>query len=625
MADIIKLLPDSIANQIAAGEVVQRPASVVKELLENAVDAGATEIKLIIKDAGKTLVQVTDNGCGMSETDARMCFERHATSKIQQAQDLFALRTMGFRGEALASIASIARVELKSRTADNPLGTEIIIEGSQIEVQQPCQCPKGTSIAVKNLFYNTPARRNFLKSENIEKSHIYNDFVRVAMANPQIGFSYYYNGILHIQTDVGNLKQRITGLFGSSYNQRLVPVEEQTDILNVSGFVLKPEFAKKKRGEQFFFVNNRFIKSSYLNHAIEQAYKELISDEMFPSFFIFLDIDPAQVDVNVHPTKTEIKFQDERFIYQIIKSAVRRSLGRFNIAPSLDFEREMAFDHIPFDKNRPITPPVIEVNPNYNPFEVSGSTSPSGKNLTLRSNPSQWEKSYPDPQRPYLETQALQQEDRLPEIEPNLGAQTIISANWDEQPEKSTGKKFMQLHNRYILTSIKSGLMIIDQQRAHERIVFERQMQMIRNQKVSSQTLLFPEQINLMESDADLLREIIEEVRSIGFDINEFGRNSFVISAIPSELAENDNLSNILETILENFKKNQADLGLDISMNLARALARSMALKHGKSLASEEMSALADALFACEMPYQTPSGKPTLSILKHDEISEKFK
>ncbi len=622
MSDIIKLLPDSVANQIAAGEVVQRPASVVKELLENSIDAGASDIKLIAKDAGRTLIQVTDNGKGMSENDARMSFERHATSKIKAAQDLFALRTMGFRGEALASIASVARVELKTRTLDNPLATEIIIEGSRLETQQPCQAPVGTTIAVKNLFFNTPARRNFLKSDNAEKTHIFNEFLRVALANPHVAFSYYHNNQLTTQSAAGNLGSRILNLYGNHYKPRLIPVEEETQVVSIQGYVLKPEFAKKSKSEQFIFVNNRYIRSPYLNHAIESGFEELIPANAYPSFFLFLEIDPAQIDVNVHPTKTEIKFQDEKTIYQIIKSAVKRSLGKFNIAPTLDFERETSFDNFRFDKSKPVTIPTIDVNPDFNPFKKESGPS-AGKNLTRRTNPENWEKLFPDAKPAHREDS--QERVWQSEQQNTRPAQTTISASWDEKPIASEGKKFMQLQGKYILTTIKSGLLIIDQQRAHERILFEKHMKYLTNRKVHSQTLLFPEQVKLIEGDVLLLNEIKDEISMLGFDISSFGNNSFMINAVPGELSDNENITKVLESILENFKKNSVEVKLDTHVNLARAMARSLAVKHGKALTLEEMNALTDDLFSCELPYQTPSGKPTLTILSMDDVGDKFK
>ncbi len=620
MPDIIKLLPDSVANQIAAGEVVQRPASVVKELLENAIDAGATDVKLIVKDAGRTLVQVTDNGCGMSETDARMCFERHATSKINEAKDLFALNTMGFRGEALASIGSIAKVELKTRKESDTLGTNIIMEGSKIASQQACQSPKGTSISVKNLFFNTPARRNFLKSDNVEKNHIYNEFVRIALAYPDISFSYYHNNQLVVQADTSNLNIRIVNIFGNHYKSRLIPIKETTEIVELEGFLLKPEFAKKKRGEQYFFVNKRYIRSPYLNNAIEKAYAELIPDDAFPSFFIFMEINPAHIDVNVHPTKTEIKFQDEKYIYQIIRAAVKRSLGRFNIVPTLDFERETSFDNISFDKSKPVKAPTIDIDPTFNPFEAE-KPAYGNKSLVGRANMQQWEKLYPEKTK----TDVPNSYDDFLEPQSKNIQQKIISTDWEKAPEKTQGKKFMHLHGRYVISSIKSGILVIDQQRAHERILFERHLKLLQNQKSSSQTLLFPEQIRLNEPDAELLRELKKEVGALGFDINEFNRNTFVVNAVPANLPDNENLQQIIESILDNFKKNQADVSLDTLVNLARSLAKSLAVKSGKFLNDEEMNALTDDLFSCEMPYQTPSGKPTLAVFNLEDISEKFK
>ncbi len=628
MSDIIKLLPDSVANQIAAGEVVQRPASVVKELLENSIDAGATDIKLIVKDAGRTLVQVTDNGKGMSANDARMCFERHATSKISNAQDLFALTTMGFRGEALASIASVARVELKTRMEDDTLGTEIIIEGSRVESQQQCQAPKGTTIAVKNLFFNTPARRNFLKSDNVEKSHVFNEFIRVALSNPQAAFSYYHNNQLTTQTTVGNLGSRILNLFGSHYKQRLIPVEETTQVVSIQGYILKPEFAKKRKNEQFFFVNNRFIKSPYLNHAVENGFEELIPGDAYPSFFLFMEIDPTQIDVNVHPTKTEIKFQDEKIIYQILKSAVRRSLGKYNISPTLDFERETAFDDIIIDKTKPVTPPGIIIDPTYNPFEKPSTERAlpgPGKNLTSRANPSQWEKLFPEPATQTTPQQNSQLDFDEPEPAVANRFKTVISSNLHEKQDVPQTRKFMHLHGRFIITSVKSGLLIIDQQRAHERILFEKQMKLMESRRAVSQTLLYPEQVKLIESDANLLNEIREEITVLGFEISDFSHNSFMINAVPADIPANENMQGIMESILENYKKSYSDVKLDVRKKLAMSLAKSLAVKHGKVMDTEEMNALTDELFSCEMPYQTPAGKPTLHIMKLDEIGDKFR
>lgn len=616
MQDVIRLLPDSVANQIAAGEVIQRPASAVKELLENALDAGATLIKLIVKDAGRTLIQVTDNGKGMTETDARMCFERHATSKIVEAADLFSIRTMGFRGEALASVAAIARVELKTRTKEAAMGNEVIVEGSVAEPQQPCQCPVGTSVAVKNLFFNTPARRNFLKSDAVEKNHIFNELLRVAMANPSVGFMYYQNGQLTHQLEPSNLKQRIVSLFGNQYNQRLVPLHEKTEIVSLEGFIIKPEFSRKSRNEQFFFVNNRYIRSAYLNHAVDQAYQELIPEEMQPSYFIFMQIDPQQIDVNVHPTKTEIKFQDEKFIYQILKVAVKRSLGKYNISPTLDFERETAFDSLVSGKNQPVVVPQIKVNPDYNPFHGGSRPIGSPGNLVGRANPSQWEKLFPDKNPvPVPEYTAPA---------PGNG-QTIISANLDGPESDQVSKKFLHLQNSYIMVPVKSGLMVIDQQRAHERILFEKYQQRLEKASNASQQLLFPETVSLIEYDGDMLREMLPHVLSLGFQVTESKRNTFVITGIPTELPENENLQDVLEGVMENYKKNKVQSQLDTKTNLARSLARKLCVKHGTALTDQEMKGITNQLFACQMPYNSPGGKPTVSIMNIAEIAEKFK
>ncbi len=614
MSDVIKLLPDSVANQIAAGEVIQRPASAVKELLENAIDAGATSISLMIKDAGRTLIQVTDNGNGMTETDARMCFERHATSKIKEASDLFSISTMGFRGEAMASIAAISRVELKTRTPGAAMGTEVIIEGSKIESQRSCQCPVGTTIVVKNLFFNTPARRNFLKSDSVEKGHIYTELTRVALAYPGVAFKYFQNGHLTHQYDKGNQKQRIANVFGNGYSLRLVPVEEKTELLTLTGYVLKPEFSKKSRGEQFFFVNNRFIKSTYFTHAVNQAFEELIPIDSFASFFLFLQTDPGQIDVNVHPTKTEIKFQDERYFYQLLKSSVKRALSKYNISPTLDFDREQAFDNIPPPGDRPIQMPTISLNPDYNPFQpVSGSGS-STRTLTSRANPARWENLFPkDEDLPIIGKEGMQ---------PKLA--TLLS-DMDDERQIAAHKKPMQLQQRYIIIPVKSGLMVIDQQRAHERIIFERLNSYLENKKSASQNLLYPENIKLSDSDSVILKGLLKEMELLGFSISTIGKNTFVVSATPTEIPDGESLQPLVEGMIESFKLNQVEMKLDVGVNVSRSLARRLAIKHGKWLAEEEMISLVDQLFACTMPYQSPSGKPTLSILALSEISNRFK
>ncbi|HTD42504.1 MAG TPA: DNA mismatch repair endonuclease MutL, partial [Mucilaginibacter sp.] len=480
MPDIIQLLPDSVANQIAAGEVVQRPASAVKELIENAIDAGADKIQLILRDAGKSLIQVIDNGCGMSLTDARMSFERHATSKIRKAEDLFAIRTMGFRGEAMASIAAIAQVELKTRRHEDELGTCILIEGSEVMSQQACSANTGTSISVRNLFYNTPARRNFLKSDPVEMRHIIDEFQRVVLANPGIFFTMHHNGQEVYHLPANSLKQRIVHLFGNSYNQRLVPVEEDTSIIKLHGYVGKPEFARKTRGEQFFFVNNRFIKDAYLNHAVLTAFEELLPDESYPLYVLFIDIDPSKIDINVHPTKTEIKYQDEKSIYAIIRSAVKRSLGKYNITPTLDFDQENSIGHLITEKPmEQIVQPTISFNPDFNPFAKEVPKAERGTTYSRDTSeyqrtpiPQNWDTLYEISKRESSVQQEMHGEVTIPVQE--------------QEVSKSSERQLFQIHNRYILSQIKSGFMLINQQAAHERILYERFLHQLDNHSGTS-------------------------------------------------------------------------------------------------------------------------------------------
>lgn len=610
MADIIQLLPDSVANQIAAGEVIQRPASAVKELLENAIDAGATNIKLIVKDAGKTLLQVIDNGKGMSETDARMSFERHATSKIRKAEDLFSIKSFGFRGEALASIAAIAQVEMKTRKENSEIGTKILIEGTEIKQQEPCSTPVGTSIAVKNLFFNVPARRNFLKSDPVELRHIIEEFTRVAIPNNSIAFSFHHNNeeLFHLQPT--SLRQRIAGIFGNNYNERLVPVEENTNIINVNGFVGKPEHAKKTRGEQYFFINNRFIKSAYLHHAVQTAYKEILSDDSFPSYFILMEIDPKVIDINIHPTKTEIKFEDEKSIYMILRSAVKRSLGRFHLSPSLDFERETSFD-VPVKATGPITAPEIKVNPNYNPFTQNN---PREKSPTDKNNLENWNTLYSGFVKANTEIPATT----------DTHTQQVIAAQWDEVDEVTKERECFQLHNKYIVCAIKSGLVILDQQAAHERILFERFIKHSNSNKEASQQLLFPETIEFSSQDFELIKELFFEINALGFDISEFGKNTFVVNGVPA-LIEQYAAKEMIEKIIQGFKENLQELKTNKYENLCRSMAKTMAVKAGKKLSTSEMNTLIDELFACEMPYTNPAGKPTLTAIQQDELDKRFK
>jgi len=617
MSDIIHLLPDAVANQIAAGEVVQRPASAVKELLENAVDSGADKIQLIVKEAGKALIQVIDNGCGMSFTDARMCFERHATSKIRKADDLFAIRTMGFRGEAMASIAAIAQVELKTRRHEDELGTKICIEASEIISQEPCATAAGTSVCIKNLFYNTPARRNFLKGNPIEMRHIIDEFQRVALAYQQIFFTLHHDGqeVFHLPT--ATLKQRIVHLFGNNYNQKLVPVQEDTSIIKLEGFVGKPEFARKTRGEQFFFVNNRFIRDNYLNHAVTSAFQELLQDDSFPLYVLFISIDPAKIDINVHPTKTEIKYQDEKAIYAIIRSAVKRSLGQYNITPSLDFDRETGFDqmisHKPLDQ---IVPPGIKFNPDFNPF--SNEVKTALDTSVLRSSAERrkpdfvqnWDTLYAITQGKITEQQEIDTQQRKVSVD-------------NTQLSKPGERQLFQIHNRFILSPIKSGFMLIDQQAAHERILYERFLIQLENHSGVSQQTLFPQSISMSTSDFELLKSLFQDVRALGFDIREFGKNTVVVEGIPAELTKASE-NEMLEKLLEGFKNNQLALKLDKHDNLARTLAKNAAVNPGTHFSLEEMNQLTDQLFACQMPNVSLAGKPVIITYTLEELFQKF-
>ncbi len=610
MPDIIQLLPDAVANQIAAGEVVQRPASAVKEMLENSIDAGATEIKLIVKDAGKTLIQVIDDGCGMSDTDARLSFERHATSKIRSADELFQIKTKGFRGEALASIAAIAHVELKTRLRENELGTRIQIGGSKVEKQEPCGTPGGTSISIKNLFFNTPARRNFLKSDSVEMRHIIEEFERVALAHPDVGFSVYHNGAELFNVKSSPLRQRIVNMFGPRYNERLVPVKEETAIVTVKGFIGKPEFAKKTRGEQYFFVNNRFIKSSYLNHAVTSAFNELISRGSHPSYFLYLTVDPSTIDVNIHPTKTEIKFTEERSIYAIIHSAVRNSLGKYNIAPSLDFEQEDIFNVKPMPKNLEVAPPETK-DYTFNPFD-SSITLPTGKSMVGAAHPkhkfpSAWEDLYEI-------TQTGRKQAPLFDKEQSDDAETQPSGN----------RSVFQLHNRYIVTSIKSGLIVIDQQRAHERILYEEALKNLENQGSYSQQQLFPQTVELSAPDAELMSELSDDLNRLGFTIDSFGGSEIVVNGIPTD-AVDMSIQDLIEDFLEQYKNTANEVQSDTRDRLARSLARSLSIKEGKGLHQTEMIELIDKLFACRQPQASPSGKPTILTFTTDDLISKFK
>ncbi len=616
MPDIIQLLPDAIANQIAAGEVIQRPASAVKELLENAIDAGATEIQLVLKEAGKLLIQVIDNGKGMSETDARMCFERHATSKIKKASDLFALTTMGFRGEALASIAAIAQVELKTRKEDQELGTKIMIEGSKVVSQEPCQCQVGTNLSIRNLFYNVPARRNFLKTNAVENKHSIEEFTRVALANPQIFFSLHHNQNELFHLPPGNLRQRLVGVLGSNWNKKLVPISEDTDVVKINGFVGKPEFGKKTRGDQFFFVNNRFIKSGYLHHAIMNAYEDLLPEGTVPMYAIFLELDPKIIDVNVHPTKQEIKFEDEKIIYNYLRVAARHALGQYSITPTLDFEQDpmLAQAYTPVQHK-----PAEQMN--WNPASQGlsasgGSTRPSiPKNSAETSNLNNWEKLY----KGLDDLPTIQQEDEADV--------TTISSQWNQEEvipqDKVPSSSAFQIHNSYIISPIKSGYLLIDQQAAHERILYDKFSQQLGHQDQHTQALLFPINIPLSVQDAQMLKDILPEINRMGIDIKEFSANTFVVQGLPAECGDNVSPEMIIQTLLEQ-NRNALDLETDIQSQIVGALAKSAAIKRGTRLDELEVQTLIDQLFASEMPYANPWGKKCFITYDLEDLKKQF-
>ncbi|MBL0036551.1 MAG: DNA mismatch repair endonuclease MutL [Flavobacteriales bacterium] len=603
MSDIIRLLPDHVANQIAAGEVVQRPASVVKELLENSVDAGATRITLVVKDAGRTLIQVIDDGRGMGPADARMCWERHATSKITQADDLQAIRTKGFRGEALASIAAIAQVELRTRPAEDELGTRVVIEGSRVKLQETVACAEGSSLSVRNLFFNVPARRQFLKSDSVELKHVIDEFQRVALAHPEIAFDLLHNDNEIHRMPAGQERQRIVHVFGRKYEERLVPVEEATDFVSVQGFVGKPEFAKRTRGEQFFFVNRRFIRSNYLEHAVRKAYNELLARDNYPSWFLFLELDPAQIDINIHPTKTEIKFRDDRTVYAIVHAAVRRALGRHNLTPSLDFEPEPAI--MSAFAGMPSVPTVAPITPApvWRPNDIGQAPNPSG-----------WQRLFDLPDQAPVK----QHNEQLP------GTPTpdrIVPMR--ELDERIGTRAVFQLHGRYIMAQLKSGFVVVDQQRAHERIVYESALRTLERGSGPSQALLFPVTLELNAADHALLLAIMPELRALGFDLEPLSGRSIVVNGMPAEGA-NDDAGRLLDQLLEQVKNERGALKAERHATLARSMARSMAHSHGSMLNEAGMHDLIDRLFGCEMPYFSPGGKPVLITYGLKELDERF-
>ena len=583
--DIIQLLPDHVANQIAAGEVIQRPASAAKEMLENALDAGSTEIKLFVKDAGKTLLQVTDNGCGMSKKDLTMCFERHATSKIKNADDLFNIQSMGFRGEAMASIAAIAHVEVNSKLTEKELGSHLIIEGSKIKNIEDCSTVNGTSIKVKNLFYNVPARRNFLKSDQVEMRHITEEFTRVALANPKVKMQLFHNNNELFHLPSSNFRQRIVNIIGDKRNETLVPIEEETTVVKITGFIGKPESAKRTRGEQYFFVNKRFIKSHYLNHAVSKAFEEVISHNYFPSYFINLNIDPKLIDINIHPTKTEIKFEDEQAIYAIIRATVKRSLGAYNIAPSLDFSQELSLEvDISNTENKTILQPSIKVDSTYNPFEKDNKYKQKSEIILSKKE----------------------------------SEQTTLSEEFETNDELN---KPSQIGNHFIAVPNENGLLLIHQRRAHKRILFEYYKKILEKNKGQSQQLLFPKKIHLSNAELEFVTNLKQDLNTVGF-IFELQNTTLIISGIPPECQE-ENLEDVIENLIEQAK-NFEELKINQKDNVAKSLATALAISDIKKLADKEMKSLKIELLKCESPSVCPSGKRTMINLKTTDLEKYF-
>lgn len=611
MTDIIQVLPDNIANQIAAGEVISRPASAVKELLENAVDAGATHIQLIVADAGKSLIQVIDNGKGMSATDARLCFERHATSKINKIDDLFHIKTMGFRGEALASIAAVAQVVLKTKRATDELGTYIEIENSVVKLQEPTAMEQGTSIAMKNLFFSVPARRNFLKSNASEMRHIIDEFIRVAMAFPQLFFSLTHNGQQVFHLEAGSLKQRIAQLLGNQYHAKLVAVNEHTDYMNISGFVGKPETAKKTRGDQYFFVNNRFIKSAYLNHAVVTAFDALLPKDSFPTYVLFMELDPAVVDVNVHPTKQEIKFEDEKLVYAFVQAAVKHALAQFSIAPSLDFS---------------LSPEIQQLDAVAKPFTAREKQITSGGSLyqsftqahqahkidgAAKAELKSWPSFFTPPATDVLATTTT--------ASTGFEFEAPVIAPFDVLPQAI----YLQVRNTYVIVPIKEGVAIVHQQLAHERVLYEKYSAAIHEKALATQRSLFPETLHVNAQDANLLTELLPELHKIGYMIEPFGNQAFVIQGIPADV-QSGNERHAIELLLEQFKHFSSDVKFSKREKLIRCMARQQAIKADQTLTQQEMEQLIQQLLACKTPNVTPTGAPTFTIFNEAYLDRLF-
>ena len=627
MSDIIHLLPDSVANQIAAGEVIQRPASVIKELVENAIDADAQNIHVLVTDAGKTCIQIIDDGKGMSETDARLSFERHATSKIREAADLFALRTMGFRGEALASIAAVAQVELKTRLESEELGTKLVIAGSKVESQEAVSCSKGSNFSVKNLFFNVPARRKFLKANSTELSNILAEFERIALVHPEVAFSLYSNDSELFNLPVSPLRQRILAIFGKKLNQQLLNIEVNTTMVKISGYIAKPETARKKGAHQYFFVNGRYMRHPYFHKAVMEAYEQLIPVGEQVSYFIYFEVDPANIDVNIHPTKTEIKFENEQAIWQIISAAVKESLGKFNAVPSIDFDTEDMPDIPAFEQNLPPEPPRVQYNSDFNPFKTSSSGSGGGVAGYSRQKV-EWEDLYGGLEKASKMNRPVINE---PEAEPDYfspaepeAPAVVPSTLYANEPIVEKGNLHLQFKGRFILTSVKSGLMLIDQHRAHIRVLFDRYMMQIRQKQGMSQGVLFPEILQLPVSEAAVLQSIMDDLSAVGFELSDLGGGSYAINGIPAGI-EGLNPVELVRSMLHTAMEKGNDVKEEVQSILALTLSRAAAIVYGQVLSNEEMVNLVDNLFACVAPNYTPDGKVVLSTIKEEEIEKLFR
>lgn len=614
MSDIIKLLPDSVANQIAAGEVIQRPASVIKELVENSVDAESTSITVHVKDAGRTLIQIIDNGKGMSPTDARMAFERHATSKITSAEDIFTIKTKGFRGEALASIAAVAQVELRTCPAGAELGTSIVINGSVVEKQEAIQQAQGSNFLVKNLFYNIPVRREFLKSDTYEFTLIVEEFQRVALAHPEIAFSLYHNGGERFNLPKSNLKQRILHLFGKQFDKTLIPVSIKTNLVEINGFITLPEAAKAKGSEQYFMVNNRFIKHRPFYGAVMRAYNNILPEKKQPQYFLFFDLDPGEIDINIHPTKTEVKFKQESQISSILEAVIKESLGKFNVKASIDFDDELSYHDIFKPRTGPVSMPSIEIDPNFNPFAASNagghvrSYNPSSPRLNnSKDNVSNWEDLY----------KGFEDE--------GISEQKVFQSALNIEPEarKQETGTFMQFRQKYIITAVKSGIMMIDQKRAHERVLYERYMQSLKHERLIVQNMLHPHVFEVNPADYELLKEALPEFRIMGFEMEDFGKNSFAVNGIPVDMKTSD-IDTRLNELLMSYRENRLNSKLEVKESLARSLAKFNAVNYGTQLGSHQIQELISDLFSCTSPNLSPDGKKIVYIMENDEIASKF-